>query len=110
MVWNRKSTAENGKSVEQESERMSLREEMARYEQLRGESAEHTPIIKMGAYLDGVDKGIEELEKIKAEFIKRYPHNYCGEPELGGVSCVFSLNEVLEIIDNHISELKGVQE
>ena len=44
------------------------------------------------------------LEDIKAEFIKRYPHNYCGEPELGGVSCVFSLNEVLEIIDKHISE------
>lgn len=43
------------------------------------------------------------LEDIKAEFVKRYPHNYCGEPELGGVSCVFSLNKVLEIIDRHIS-------
>lgn len=49
------------------------------------------------------------LEEIKAEFIKRYSHNYCGEPELGGVSCVFSLNEVLETIDKHISELKEIK-
>jgi len=46
------------------------------------------------------------LEDIKAEFIKRYPINYCGEPELGGVSCVFSLNEVLKIIDKYINGKK----
>ena len=46
------------------------------------------------------------LEDIKTEFIKRYPINYCGEPELGGVSCVFSLNDVLKIIDKHINGKK----
>lgn len=49
---------------------MSLREEMARYEHLTGESAEHIPIIKIGAFLDGVDKGIEELEEIKEDLEK----------------------------------------
>ena len=41
------------------------------------------------------------LEKIKEEFIARYPKNYANEPELGGRSCVFSLNEVLQIIDKY---------
>jgi hypothetical protein len=44
------------------------------------------------------------LDKIRAEFISRYPKNYMGEPELGGISCVFSLNRVLEIIDKYKTE------
>ena len=44
------------------------------------------------------------LDKIKAEFISIYPKNYMGEPELGGRSCVFSLNKVLEIIDKYKAE------
>jgi len=44
------------------------------------------------------------LDKIRAEFINRYPKNYAGEPELGGASCVFSLNKVLEIIDKYKAE------
>jgi hypothetical protein len=48
------------------------------------------------------------LDKIKAEFISRYPKNYMGEPELGGRSCVFSLNKVLEIIDKYKSESEDV--
>ena len=51
--------------------------------------------IKKGTPLDGV------LNKIKAKFIIKYPQNYMGEPELGGASCVFSLNKVLEIIDSY---------
>lgn len=46
------------------------------------------------------------LNDIKEEFIKIYPHNYCGEPELGGVMCEFSLNDVLKIIDKYISGQK----
>ena len=85
---------------------MSLREETARYEKLTGESAEHIPIIKIGAYLDGVDKGIEELEKIKAEIL-----NF-----IGGMNMCNDLdNEAFkkldiridDIFDVHISELKG---
>lgn len=41
------------------------------------------------------------LEKIRKDFISRYPHNYAGEPELGGRSCIFSLDEVLRIIDKY---------
>ena len=80
---------------------MSLREEMWRYEQLTGENAEHIPIIQLGAYLDGVDKGIEKLKKIKSEIeeLAYYDSDYCG----------FVLPEwkVSDIIYNHISELKG---
>ena len=42
---------------------MSLREDMWKYEQITGESAEHVPIIKLGAFLDGYDMGIKALEQ-----------------------------------------------
>ena len=86
---------------------MSLKEEVARYEHLTGKSAEHIPIIKIGSFLDGVDKGIEELEKIKVEiqFIteKCLPNNLAEEFEVKG------LKTSIEIIDKHIEELKGEQ-
>lgn len=44
----------------------------------------------------------EMLNKIKDEFISLYPKNYAGEPELGGSSCSFSLNQVLKIIDKYM--------
>ena len=51
------------------------------------------------------NQGVNEvLDKIRAEFISRYPKNYMGEPELGGASCVFSLCKVLEIIDKYKKE------
>ena len=46
----------------------------------------------------------EVLDKIKNEFIERYPRNYANELELGGRSCVFSLNTVLQIIDKYKTE------
>lgn len=46
---------------------MSLREDMWRYEQITGESAEHVPIIKLGAFLDGYDMGIKALEQEPCE-------------------------------------------
>jgi hypothetical protein len=42
---------------------MSLREEMWKYEQITGESAEHVPIIKLGAFLDGYEMGLKVLEQ-----------------------------------------------
>lgn len=42
---------------------MSLREEMWKYEQITGESAEHVPIIKLGAFLDGYEMGIKASEQ-----------------------------------------------
>lgn len=46
------------------------------------------------------------LEKMRNEFISKYPKNYAGELELGGRSCVFSLKEVLEIIDKYAERQK----
>ena len=46
---------------------MSLREDMWKYEQITGESAEHVPIIKLGAFLDGYDMGIKALERQPCE-------------------------------------------
>ena len=55
---------------------------------------------------DNVTSSIEcdILNKIRAEFISLHPKNYAGEPELGGLSCEFSLNEVLNIIDKYKAE------
>ena len=51
------------------------------------------------------------LDRIKDELIDRYPRNYANELELGGRSCVFSLNEILRIIDKHKAESKeGAEE
>ena len=46
---------------------MSLREEMWKYEQITGESAEHVPIIKLGAFLDGYEMGLKALEQKPSE-------------------------------------------
>ena len=47
------------------------------------------------------------LDKIRAEFINKYPKNYMGEPELGGMMCAFSLNNVLDVIDKYKVESEG---
>ena len=57
------------------------------------------------AYFDGQAYGWEEgrealIEELRVEFIKLYPKNYMGEPELGGIAGHFSLNNVLKILDN----------
>lgn len=49
-------------------------------------------------------EALKEIEDIKEEFISQYPKNVYGDLELGGRSCVFSLNKVLEIIDKHVKE------
>ena len=56
-----------------------LWEEMEKYTKLTGEDATHVPIMKLGAYLDGYEKGIEVLDKIRAEIEQRAKPN-----ELGG--------------------------
>ena len=47
-----------------------LWEEVEKYTKLTGEDATHVPIMKLGAYLDGYEKGIEILDKIRAEVEK----------------------------------------
>jgi len=53
--------------------------------------------------LSAVANGIP-LDNIKAEFVNSYPRNYIGGPELGGAYRHFSLNEVLDILDNNTSK------
>jgi len=48
-----------------------LWEEMEKYTKLTGKDATHVPIMKIGAYLDGYDKGLEVIDKIKAEIEKQ---------------------------------------
>jgi len=38
------------------------------------------------------------------EFYERYPKNYMGGLELGGSSCVFSYNDIIEIINNILNK------
>lgn len=49
-------------------------------------------------------EALKAIDDIRAEFISQYPKNVYGDLELGGRSCVFSLNKALEIIDKHIKE------
>ena len=91
---------------------MSLGKEMARYEKLTGDSAERIPLGRLGGFLDGVDKGIEELNKIKAEFdndLNLYKNEYddtynCSLDYIKGIITCKT------IIDKYIAELKGEQE
>ena len=50
---------------------------------------------------------IEELEKIKAEIERLKPNNPNFEHYVGETRAI---NNALEVIDNHIKELKGEQE
>ena len=43
------------------------------------------------------------LENIKVEFREEYPNNCIGEPELDGNTCYFSLNDIIKVLDKHIS-------
>lgn len=55
-------------------------------------------------------KQVSVLDKIREEFISLYPKNYAGELELGGASCAFSLNKVLNIIDKYKASPTEVKE
>lgn len=46
-----------------------LREEVEQYTKLTGEDGWHVPIMKVGAYLDGYNKGLEVLGKVRAEIV-----------------------------------------
>ena len=81
-----------------------LKDDIEKYTNLTGEDGWHVPIMKVGAYLDGYNKGLDVLDKIRDEFINRYPKNFAGELELGGYTCAFSLNRVLQIIDKYKAE------
>ena len=68
-----------------------LRDEMDLYTKLSGEDATHVPIMKIGAYLDGYEKGLSVLEDIKAEICEMRSKQNC------------SCSDCIDIIDRYIS-------
>lgn len=49
-----------------------LREEVEQYTKLTGEDGWHVPIMKIGAFLDGYNTGLEVLDKIRAKIEQGY--------------------------------------
>ena len=90
-----------------------LREDVDKYTKLTGEDGWHVPIMKVGAYLDGYDKGLEVLDKIRAE-IEQLPTktrtNWDGccpdidYPEIEYVDVTKA--KLLDIIDKYQAESK----
>lgn len=79
-----------------------LRDEMVKYEKLTGEDASHVPIMKIGAYLDGYDKGIEILDKIRAEIEEHAKINQNLNTERARALCW-----CLDVIDKYKAESEG---
>ena len=52
-----------------------LRDEVEQYTKLTGEDGWKVPVMKVGAYLDGYNKGLEVFDKIRAE-IEHLPTDY----------------------------------
>jgi hypothetical protein len=80
-----------------------LWEEMEKYTKLTGEDATHVPIMKLGAYLDGYDKGTEVLDKIRAEIEQIHLIGYAtvnGKREIAS-------RAVMQIIDKYKAESEG---
>lgn len=80
-----------------------LWEEVKKYTKLTGEDGWHTPIIKVGAYLDGYDKGTAVIDKIRAEIEEIAKPNEIGGRG-NGKSIRYGLCLALEIIDKHRAE------
>lgn len=72
-----------------------LRDEVEQYTKLTGEDGWKVPIMKVGAYLDGYNKGLEVFDKIRAEIEQErvgYP------PSAGYYKAII---KCLQIIDNY---------
>ena len=78
-----------------------LREEIEQYTKLTGEDGWHVPIVKVGAYLDGYNKGLEALDKVRAEIEQNaYPIVHgCNNHELG-----MTLYGIIQVIDEYKAE------
>ena len=76
-----------------------LRDDMELYTKLTGEDGTHVPIIKLGAYLDGYEKGLSVLEDIKDEIENQL---FVGRI-LNSKDFDDGLKWCLDIIDRHIS-------
>ena len=55
---------------------------------------------EVGEVIENNSVPFEQIKnEIKKKFYERYPKNYMNELELNGSSCVFSYNDVIEIIN-----------
>lgn len=75
-----------------------LRDEVEQYTKLTGEDGWKVPIMKVGAYLDGYNKGLEVLDKVRAEIEQErvgYP------PSAGYYKAII---KCLQIIDKYKEE------
>lgn len=73
-----------------------LREDVDKYTKLTGEDGWHVPIMKVGAYLDGYDKGLEVLDKIRGEIERK-----CCITVGRGNDPAITLHDVFKIIDKY---------
>lgn len=71
-----------------------LRKEIEQYIKLTGEDGLHVPIMKLGAYLDGYNKGLKVLDKIR--------------DEIGTMSGdIETIADILAIIDKYKAEAEA---
>lgn len=77
-----------------------LRDEVELYAKLTGEDATHVPIMKIGAYLDGYEKGLSVLEDIKAE-MKQIQE---AENQIYGSDTWNFVGKCLDIIDKYMGK------
>lgn len=78
-----------------------LREEVEQYTKLTGEDGWHVPIVKIGAYLDGYNKGVEVLDKIRAEI-----EQVVNDEKLHDEKWALGLRYAVKIINKYKSESK----
>lgn len=79
-----------------------LRDDMEKYTILTGEDWGLTPINKMCAYLDGYDKGMEVLDKIRSEI-----ESECCITVGRGNDPAITLRDVFKIIDKYKEGSEG---
>lgn len=72
-----------------------LRDEIERYTNLTGEDGWHVPIMKVGAYLDGYDKGTEVLDKIRDEIREQSRMHMDGDLYIKTSSCMQIINDYM---------------
>lgn len=72
-----------------------LRDDIEQYTKLTGVDGWNVPIMKIGAYLDGYNKGLDVLDRIRAEIVE-LQKDYC---EYG-----WAYDDVLDIIDKYMKE------
>lgn len=82
-----------------------LREDIEQYTKLTGVDGWHVPILKVAAFLDGYNKGLAVLDKIRMEIeterkevSKKHSDYYFGLND--------GLKDARDIIDYHLEEVK----